>query len=113
MKYIFLINYDPSIPADGTNLLSEHQGLESELRERGIFESGAGLIPAEHTKSIRARNGDVLTTDGPFPETKEVLGGYYIIECRNDEEAAEFALRIPVEKRAWVDVRPIALWHPK
>ncbi len=113
MRYIFLINYDPTVPYDGTNVMAEHQKLEGELRERGIFEGGAGLVPAEHTKSIRSRNGKVLTTDGPFPETKEVLGGFYIIECRNHEEAAEFAKRIPAEGRAWIDVRPIALWHPK
>ena len=53
-----------------------------------------------------------LATDGPFPETKEMLGGYYIIECRDADQATAFAARIPVSKHGWIDVRPIVLWHP-
>jgi hypothetical protein len=57
------------------------------------------------------RGGKTLKTDGPFAESKEVLGGYYIVDC-SEEEALAIAARIPVERRSWVDVRPIALFHP-
>lgn len=69
-------------------------------------------MPIEGASTVRVRNG-AATTDGPFAETKEVLGGYYAVECRDQDDAIEIAKRIPVEDRAWVDVRPVFLWHPK
>ena len=111
MLYMLMINYDPSIPFEGPLLQPEHASLEAELRERGLFVSGAGLFPVETPGSFRVRQGKVLKTDGPFAETKEVLGGYYIVDC-SENEAIEIAARIPVERRSWVDVRRIALFHP-
>lgn len=111
MLYLLMINYDPSTPFEGPLLQPEHAKLEAELRERGLFVSGAGLMPVEGGSSYRVRDGKQLATDGPFAETKEVLGGYYIVDC-TEEEAMEMARRIPVEKRSWVDARRIALFHP-
>lgn len=111
MLYMLMINYDPSIPFEGRVLQPEHARLEAELRERGLFVSGAGLMPVEAGGSFRMRGGRTLATDGPFAETKEVAGGYYIVDC-SEAEALEIAARIPVEKRSWVDVRRIALFHP-
>lgn len=111
MLYMLMINYDPSLPFEGPILQPEHAKLEAELRERGLFVSGAGLMPAEAAGSFRVRDGKRLATDGPFAETKEVLGGYYIVDCTEDEAVA-IAERIPGEKRSWVDVRRIALFHP-
>ena len=110
MLYILLISYDPSLPFEGPMLQPKHAELENELREKGLFVSGAGLMPAEQG-SVRVRDGKVLKTEGPFAESKEVAGGYYIVDC-SEEEAIEIASRIPVEKRSWVDVRAIALFHP-
>ena len=110
MLYILLINYDPSLPFEGPLLQPKHHELETELREKGLYVSGAGLMPVEQG-STRVRHGKALKTEGPFAESKEVAGGYYIVDC-SEEEAIEIAGRIPVEKRAWVDVRPIALFHP-
>ena len=110
MLYMLLIGYDPSVPFEGPMLQPKHAELENELREKGLFVSGAGLMPVEQG-STRVRGGKVLKTEGPFAESKEVAGGYYIVDC-SEEEAIEIAGRIPVEKRAWVDVRPIALFHP-
>ncbi|MCH7484430.1 MAG: YciI family protein [Chloroflexi bacterium] len=110
MLYILLINYDPSLPFEGPLLQPKHAELESELRDKDLYVSGAGLMPAEQG-SVRVRDGTALKTDGPFAESKEVAGGYYIVDC-SEEEAIEIAGRIPVEKRSWVDVRPIALFHP-
>ena len=111
MLYMLMINYDPSVPFDGPVLQPEHAKLEAELRERCVFVSGAGLMPVEAGGSFRIRGRRALNTDGPFAETKEVLGGYYIVDCA-ETEAVEIAMRIPVEKRSWVDVRRIALFHP-
>ena len=110
MLYILLINYDPSLPFEGPLLQPKHAELERELRDKGQYVSGAGLMPVEQG-SVRVRNGKALKTDGSFAESKEVTGGYYIVDC-GEEEAIEIAGRIPVEKRAWVDVRAIALFHP-
>jgi hypothetical protein len=108
---MLMINYDPSLPFEGPLLQPEHAKLEEELRERGLFVSGAGLMPVEAGGTFRVRGGQALKTDGPFTETKELLGGYYIVDCE-EGEAIEIAGRIPVEKRSWVDVRRIALFHP-
>ena len=111
MLYMLMINYDPSVPFEGPLLQPEHAKLEAELRDRGLFVSGVGLMPFEAAGSRRVRAGKVLNTDGPFAETKEVLGGYYIVDC-SEEAAMEIAARIPVENRSWVDMRQIALFHP-
>jgi hypothetical protein len=113
MLYMLLICYDPTVQpvASEQNLQPEHHKLEVELRERGVFVSGAGLWPVERAKRIRQAEGRTMVTDGPFAETKEALGGYYIVDC-DEAEAVAIAGRIPVESRSWVEVRPIALFHP-
>jgi hypothetical protein len=112
MLYMCLISYDPTMPFEGPVLQPQHAKLEQELRELGVFVSGAGLMPVEQGASVRIRDGRPLATDGPFAETKEVAGGYYLLDCETQEQAIEYARRIPTEKRSWVDVRPIALFHP-
>lgn len=111
MLYMLMINYDPAQPFEGPILQPEHAKLEAELRERGVFVSGAGLMPIEASGWRRVANGKTLSTDGPFAESREVLGGYYIVDC-DEEEALKIAARIPVEKRSWVDVGRILLFHP-
>jgi hypothetical protein len=114
MLYMLMIGYDRTQPVnpEQTNLQPRHAELEAELRERGLYAGGAALMSVEGVPAVRVKNGSA-TTDGPFAETKEVLGGYYVVECKDQDEAIEFAKRIPVEDRAWVDVRPVLLWHPK
>lgn len=113
MLYMLLICYDPTVPPDPSeqNLQPEHAKLERELRQRGVYISGAGLWPVENGKTVRHERGKILTTDGPFAETKEAIGGYFIVDC-DEQEAIGYAKRIRVEKRGWIQVRPIALWHP-
>lgn len=112
MLFMCLINYDPTLPFEGPLLQPKHAELEQELRRLGVYVSGAGLMPVEAGTSVRLKNGKPLATDGPFAETKEVAGGYFILDCQSIDEAIEYASRIAVEKRSWVDVRPIALFHP-
>lgn len=113
MLYMLLICYDPTVPAVASeqNLQPKHAELEQELRAKGTFVSGAGLWPVEAGKRVVLRGGQRVVTDGPFAETKEALGGYYIVDC-DEAEALETAGRIHVETRSWVEVRPIALFHP-
>jgi hypothetical protein len=91
----------------------QHAALEQALRERGVYAGGAGLMPAGMAKTVRLVSGETVVTDGPFTETKEALGGYYAIDCKDEVEALEYAKQIPRTKNAWVQVRQVALWHPK
>jgi hypothetical protein len=113
MFHMLLICYDPTIApiASEQALQPEHAKLEQELRAAGTYVSGAGLWPLETAKTVRRRDGKANMTDGPFAETKEAVGGYYIVEC-DENEAVAIAARIPVESRSWIEVRKIALFHP-
>ncbi len=77
------------------------------LIDKGIMKAGEPLAPTSAATSIRVRDGQRLTTDGPFAETKEVLGGYYIIECDNLDLAMEAAARCPGATEGTIEVRPI------
>jgi hypothetical protein len=111
MIYMLLIKYDPSMPFEGEILQPKHAKLEAELRAEGKYVSGAGLQPVEAAGTWRVRGGKTMKTDGPFAETKEVLGGYFMVDC-DEEEALKIAERIAVEKRSWIDVHPVFLYHP-
>jgi hypothetical protein len=76
-------------------------------QEQGIDLKGLELDSRRTAKSIRVQNGDVSVTDGPFAETKEVLGGYFIADCANLDEAIEIASRIPVAESGSVEIRPL------
>jgi hypothetical protein len=110
---MLMICYDPTaLPEDPpVNRQPEHHKLEIELRERGVYVSGAGLWPVEAAKRVHNTNGKATVTDGPFAETKEAVGGYYIVDC-DESEAVKIAGRIPLEPRSWVEVRPVGLFHP-
>ena len=106
MLYMLLISYDPTVapaPGEPATLQPQHSAVEQEMRAEGIFVSGAGLMPPEFAPPVRVRRGKAV--DGPFAETKELIGGYYIVECVDAAEAAKQAARIPVDSRSWVDVR--------
>ena len=114
MLYMFLICGDPHNPDEfDSDVQEEHGKFEQELRERGLFAGGAGLMPAQISKTVRRQNGEIVITDGPFAATKEAVVGYYVIDCKDEVEALEYATKIPVTKNAWVQVRQVALWHPK
>jgi hypothetical protein len=105
--YMLLIQYDPTIPSDGSpSRQPEHAQLMEVMRGRGHHLSGAGLVPFEaFATRVRQDDGHPIVLDGPFAETKEALGGYYIVDC-SEAEAMEYAGLIPVEPRSWVEVRP-------
>ena len=95
MLYMFLITYDPNVPRDPSqppSLQPAHARLEQELRERGVYVSGAALMPAEGVPPVRVKDGRVMATDGPFAETRELTGRllhYRLQECRGDRRVRQ------------------------
>lgn len=114
MYYMLMICYDPTVPQnpDEPNRQPEHAALEQEMRKDGAYAGGAGLFPVEMATMVRHKGDEVVTTDGPFAETKESIGGFFVVDCATKEDALAYAKRISVGDDAWVDVRPVALWHP-
>jgi len=74
------------------------------------IQGGNGLQPTSTAKTVRVRDGKTLTTDGPFAETKEQLGGYYLIEARDSAEASSIAAKIPWARFGSIEVRPIMIY---
>ena len=108
MKYMTLIYGD----AEAWNALpeEEQQGVAERymaLSREPVVADGAELEDADTATTVRVRNGETLTTDGPFAETKEALGGYYLIECENLDQAIEASSRIPAVERGTIEVRPV------
>ena len=113
MIYMLMICYDPTQESDGTFRQPEHAALEQEMREAGKFEGGAGLYLVDDATIVRHEGDEAIVTDGPFVETKEAVGGYFMVNCETKEEAVAYAKRISVDSRSWVQIRPVALHHPK
>jgi hypothetical protein len=94
-------------PEEQGKLYQEYMGFTQDIVKSGKFKAGAPLEPTSTATSIRVRNGKTLTTDGPFAETKEQLGGYYIVEAKDLDEAIAIAARIPDARNGTIEVRPI------
>jgi hypothetical protein len=81
--------------------------LNESLREAGLLVTSGRLHPVPSATTVRVRGGDAEITDGPFAVTKEILGGYYVLECRDLDEALKHAARVPLARYGSVEVRPI------
>ena len=88
-------------------LIGEHQDFADGIRQSGHFVGGEALQPVRTATTLRMRQGRLVTTDGPFAETREQLGGYYLIDARDLNEAIQVASRIPSVRIGSVEVRPI------
>jgi hypothetical protein len=113
MKYMLMIYgsdeaWDSLSEDERQSVYSEYYALSRDLRERGSYVDANELQDGETATTVRVRNGDALTTDGPFSETKERLGGYYLVDCESLDEAIEIAARIPSARTGAVEVRPVA-----
>jgi hypothetical protein len=112
MKYMCLICAEQVMeqltPEDAAQHYQEYTAFTEDIRRSGHFIDGNRLLPPDTAATVRVRNGRISTTDGPFVETKEVLGGYYLIEAKDLNEAILVASRIPGAARGCVEVRPIA-----
>jgi hypothetical protein len=111
MRYLLLIyNTEPTEPVPDDVLADEQDGynaLTSSMRESGQFEAGEALQPTTTATTVRVDNGRTIATDGPFAETKEQLGGFYLVDCRDIDEAIDLAARIPGAKHGSIEIRPI------
>jgi hypothetical protein len=85
----------------------ESTELAHELKSKGQFLATAPLQPVTAATSVRVRNGRRIVTDGPFAETREQLGGYYLVEARNLDEVIDIAGRIPGARKGTVEIRPV------
>jgi hypothetical protein len=112
MKYMLLIYHDePSwdaiTEAERQQIYVEYRKLRSELESRGQFVTGSQLQPIATATSVRVRDGKELVTDGPFAETHEQLGGYFLVEAKDLDEATSIAARIPSARTGTIEVRPL------
>ncbi len=112
MRYMLLI-YDDE--ARWQSLSDEERGAimeqyfayTGELQERGAYVDGSALQPTATATTVRVDGGETMTTDGPFAETKEQLGGFYLIEARDLNEALQVAAKIPSARIGSIEVRPV------
>src|ERR671923_2698868 len=112
MKYLCLIyenekNWRSPPPADSEAIMNEYFAFTEEIRKNGKYVGGEALQPTVTATTVRVRNGKVSTTDGPFAETKEQLGGFYMIEAKDLNDAIQVAAKIPSARFGAIEVRPV------
>jgi hypothetical protein len=112
MRYALLIYANEQDWANQTEEQSqvqyqEYMAFTKDIVDRGIQKSGEALQPTATATTVRVREGETLTTDGPFAETKEQLGGFYVVEAKDLDEAIEIATRIPDVRGGSIEVRPV------
>lgn len=115
MRYMLLIYGDENADVQLSDeeraaLYERYRAFNEEARRRGAYVAADELQPTSTATTVRLRNGQVLTTDGPFAESKEQLGGYYILDCENLDEAIELAAKIPSAETGSIEVRPIMVY---
>ena len=109
MRYLLMI-CEEETPGEGDGeaaMSPEYGAFAAEMGQRGVLLGGERLQRVADATTVRVRDGEVLTTDGPFAETKEQLGGYFLVDCKDLDEAIDVASRIPGAKDGSIEVRPI------
>ena len=114
MQYLLLINDDESqwgeMPEDERNAIyGEYTRFTEELQSSGSLVGANQLQPSSTATVVHVENGETITTDGPFAETKEILGGYYLIEVDTLDEALDWAAKIPSARYGHIEVRPVVM----
>ncbi len=112
MQFLAIIYNDESLYADATPeqigaTFEAHGRFGQATREAGVFVGGEGLQPSATATTIRVRDDERMLTDGPYAETKEQLGGYYLLECKDLDDALNWAAQIPEAKTGAIEVRPV------
>jgi hypothetical protein len=112
MKYLLAIygnenRFGGLSPEEAKQALDAYSAFGREVEEAGAFLSGEGLQPTATATTVEVRDGERIVSDGPFAETKEQLGGYYLLECKDLDEAIEWAAKIPGAQHGKVEVRPV------
>ena len=93
------------------NMSAEYGAFTQSIIQSGHFKAGDGLQPTTTATTVRVRDGKTMTTDGPFAETREQLGGYYLIEAKDIDDAVAVAARVPEAKRGSIEVRPVMIYN--
>ena len=117
MKYMILLYAEPDRnPAPGTaefdSMMAEFFSLDERMKDRAIVLAGESLLGAETATTVKQRDGRVETIDGPFAETREHLGGYYIIDVPDLDAALTYAALIPAAHFGTIEVRPLMDYNP-
>ena len=112
MQYLLLI-YDQERDwgklgeAEQASMMQEYQEFTKSINQSGHYRAGSQLHPVSKATTVRVRDGKKLVTDGPFAETKEQLGGYYLVEAKDLDDAVALAARIPSARMGSIEVRPL------
>jgi hypothetical protein len=88
-------------------MMAAYGAVGEAMQEAGVILGGEGLQPTSTATTVKVRDGETLTTDGPFAETREQLGGYYLLECKDLDDAIGWAARIPGAQHGSIEVRPV------
>ncbi|MBR1088217.1 YciI family protein [Bradyrhizobium manausense] len=115
MQYLLLIYRNEAqqsqlTPADHQKLLTEYSAYTQSIVQSGHFKAGDRLQPTSTATTVRVREGKILTTDGPFAETREQLGGYYLVEAKDLNAAIALAAGIPGARNGSIEVRPVMIY---
>ena len=115
MQYMLLIYSDSAKgPVPGTpefgEMIADYGKFTEEVKSAGVFLAGDALQPVTTASTVRVRSGKSATTDGPFAETKETLGGYYLLDCNDLDEANAYAAKIPTANFGSIEVRPVMVF---
>ena len=112
MRYLCLIyenekNWESMPPAESEAVMGEYFAFTEDIRSNGKLVAGEALQPTPTATTVRVRNGKISTTDGPYVETKEQLGGFYLIDAKDLNDAIQVASRIPSARYGAIEVRPV------
>jgi hypothetical protein len=111
MRYLLLIYTEEPAEMPPAEVLADqsaaYDAFTRDIRDRGLFLAGEALHPTSSATTVRVRDGQTVATDGPFAETKEALGGFYMISADDLDQAIELAAKIPGAKHGSIEVRPI------
>jgi hypothetical protein len=115
MRYAFTIYGDESQRTSASEeqqkaMSQAYAALTQEMQEKGVLVAGEGLYPTPTATTVRVREGDRDVTDGPFAETKEALGGFYVLDVKDLDEAIEWAAKIPGSQVGSVEIRPVMVF---
>lgn len=116
MQYLLMIyqneaEYAKNDAATSQKMVAEYQAFTQSIIQSGNFKTGDRLQPTTTATTVRVRDGKTLTTDGPFAETREQLGGYYLVEAKDLDAAIAIAARIPSARIGSIEVRPIWVYN--
>ena len=112
MHYLITIygdesGWDDATPEQASEMMAAYGALGEAMKEAGVILGGEGLQPSSTATTVRVRDGETITTDGPFAETREQLGGYYLLDCKDLDDAISWAAKIPGAQNGSVEVRPV------